>query len=96
MNKIELISPRVVRQTKKATPAPVLRYTDLAGKRVAFLNQGKPRFSDMFTQMGVALKEEHGVRETFEVPIPVDTPAPKELLDRIVQQADVVIVGFGN
>ncbi len=97
MKHIELLAPRfesIATPQTVAKPLPIVK--DLKGKRVAFLEQWKPRFSEIYDRLAVLLKEEQGIKEVVEVRIPMDTPASPQLLDEIAQQVDVAIVGFAQ
>ncbi len=96
MGYVEIISPRPPHTAESVKPVP-LRYLDtLRGKTVVILEQRKPRFPEVYGRIKVLLKEEQGVIDVLEVPIPITYPAPKSLLDEVAQKVDAAIVGFGQ
>jgi hypothetical protein len=47
-------------------------------------------------QIGIILKEQHGVADVFEKLIPLASAAPQETFDEVEAKAQVAIVGLAN
>jgi hypothetical protein len=69
---------------------------ELAGKRIAFVNNGWACFTKIGVQVERGLSGHHRIAEmrTYDIP-PSSAPAPG-LLERIANECDAAIVGLAN
>lgn len=90
---LEYLEPTSSKTRKSLIVPPV---GQLAGKRIAFVNNGWVCFTKMGIHIDRLLREKHGIASmsTFQIP-PSAAPAPG-LLERIADEADAAIVGLAN
>lgn len=70
--------------------------SDLAGKRIAFLNNGWLSFTRIGARMEQALKQRFGIAQMKTWPIPTSCAPEPGLLERVAAEADAAIVGMAN
>ena len=79
---------------RKRTPAPTLE--NLAGKRIAFLNNGWRSMSRIGRHIEPLLKSRYRIAELVCFDIPRNREPADGLLDRIADEFDAAIVGMAN
>ena len=84
------------RETKEPAQVLLPALDSLQGKVIAFLDNGWPSVSTIFTKLDALLRTKHKVSKTFKEAVPMSEPAPEELLDAVAKKCDAVIVGLGN
>jgi len=68
----------------------------LAGKRLAFLNNGWTSMGKIGRLIEGPLKSAHGVAEIVHFDVPRNTAPPGNLLERVAREFDGAIVGMAN
>ncbi len=69
----------------------------LAGRRVGLLANGKPKAGALLRLVGDLLQERHGVAAVvFDDKRDASRPAPAVVLDRLLQQCDLVVTAIGD
>lgn len=84
----------VKKYTETKSSHPLM--TTLAGKAVGILSNVWPSYESMIVRFREQLAGKYKVSEIFYYPIPRTFSAPDELLDKVVRECDVAIVGLGN
>ena len=81
----------------KNNPGDALRLQGgLAGKTVGILSNVWPSYEGMIERFREQLVEKYKVSSIFYYPIPRTFSAPEELLEKVIKECDVAIVGLGN
>jgi len=70
--------------------------SELAGKRIAFVNNGWLSFTRIGERIAQVLKSRYGIESFTTYPIPTSCAPPPGLLESIAAQADAAIVGMAN
>ena len=73
------------------------RRGDLSGARVGLLENGKQNAALFLEEVGRALKDRYGVTDVkLRRKDVFSAPAPRELVDELRSQCDVVVIGIGD
>jgi len=92
-----VLSPEGKAQTTKAKIAALSRFTDLRGKVVGLLDNSKPNADKLEERFAALLKEKYGVaRVITRRKLTAQQGAPKQYLDELASQADLVLSGLGD
>jgi hypothetical protein len=94
MATIKVYDPTAVSSVRGATLAP--RLTDLRGKVVGVLDNGKANAGVLMTQVAEELKSRYGVRDVVLRTKPVAGPASPETVRVLKEQTDFVLVGSAD
>jgi len=70
--------------------------SELAGKRIAFVNNGWLSFTRIGQRMAQVLEQRYGVASFTTYGIPTSCAPPEGLLEQIAGEADAAIVGMAN
>lgn len=84
----------VKKHNETRSPHPLM--ISLAGKAVGILSNVWPSYEDMIVRFREQLIEKYKVSKIHYYPIPRTFSAPDELLEKVVNECDVAIVGLGN
>jgi hypothetical protein len=91
-----ILSPEGTSHAKQRHLAP-RRFTSLDGVRLGLLGNSKLNADAVLLAIGDLLKERYAVQSVFMRSKPTfSKPAPDELIDEIIQNADVVLTGVGD
>ncbi len=93
--RIRVLSPagEVRRQVLTAPAVP----SDLRGKTVGFLDNTKPNFDRLVTEMGGLLRERFGVTAVVHrKKANAATPAAREILEELAKACDLVFAGSAD
>ena len=94
-NRIRVLSPEGEAR-KAAFIAPDLP-ASLTGRTVGFLDNSKANFDRLVTEMGALLRERFGVAGVVHRrKASVSSPAPREILEELAKQCDVVFTGSAD
>jgi hypothetical protein len=92
-----VLSPEGQARTSAAKIAALPRFTDLHGKVIGFLDNSKPNADKLAERLGELLKEKYGVANLItRRKLTAQQGAPKEYLDQLAAQADIVLTGLGD
>jgi hypothetical protein len=69
---------------------------ELAGKTIAFLDNGWSSFAKIGARVHQVLRERYGVAAVRTHRIPASSAVPPELIDAVVAECDAAIVGMAN
>ena len=95
MSRIRVLSPLGVESGERLT-VPALP-GDLAGRTVGFLDNTKPNFDRLVTELGQILRERHGVRAiVHRRKSNASTPATAGLVAELAKTCDVVFAGSAD
>jgi len=94
-SRIRVLSP--VGEAREASfTAPDLP-ASLAGRTVGFLDNSKANFDRLVTEMGALLRERFGVAGVVHrKKATAAIPAPREVLEELAKQCDVVFAGSAD
>lgn len=92
--KIAILNPEAEAWRPGAITIP--HVAGLTGATVAILNNRWTSMDIIAQQIGIILKEDYGVSDVIQKPIPLASAAPEELLDDIASRAQAAIVGLAN
>ena len=92
--KLSILSPAA--EAWRPMEDDIPHIADLQGATVAILNNRWTSMNIISEQIGIILKEQHGVAEVFEKLIPLASAAPQETFDEVEAKAQVAIVGLAN
>jgi hypothetical protein len=102
---IDYLDPTVRRNRVASPDAPVVPQEPalalptlgaLAGKTVVFLDNGWKSFGRMTHWMERTLRDRFGVAEVKRQYISSSTPMPASVLERVLAESDLAIVGMAN
>jgi len=94
-NRIRVLSPEGEAR-EGAFTAPDLP-ASLTGKTVGFLDNSKANFDKLVMEMGALLRERFGVAGVVHRrKATVAIPAPREVIEELVKQCDVVFAGSAD
>jgi hypothetical protein len=68
----------------------------LAGKRIAYLNNGWTSMGKIGRLIEEPLRRAHGLAEIVHFDVPRNTAPPGNLLERVAREFDGAIVGMAN
>jgi hypothetical protein len=96
LNTDAILSPEGTSHAKHRQLAP-RRFKSLDGVRLGLLGNSKLNADAVLLAIGDLLKEKYAVQSVFMRSKPsFSKPAPDELIDEIIQNADVVLTGVGD
>jgi hypothetical protein len=91
-----ILSPEGTSHIRQHRVAP-RRFRTLDGVRLGLLGNSKLNADAVLLAVGDLLKEKYTVQSVFMRSKPTfSKPAPAELIDEVVQNADVVLTGVGD
>ena len=94
-NRIRLLSPEGEAREAAFTAPPLP--TSLTGRTVGFLDNSKANFDRLVTGMGALLPERFGVAGVVHrKKASASSPAPREILEELAKQCDVVFAGSAD
>lgn len=92
-----VLSPEGKAQTSAAKVASVARFTDLRGKTLGVLDNSKPNADSLAKRLGELLIERYGVAKVISRrKLTAQQGAPKQYLEELAAQADIVLCGLGD
>ena len=92
-----VLSPEGKAQASAVKIGVVPRFQDLRGKVLGVLDNSKPNADKLADRFAELLKEEYGVaRVISRRKLTAQQGAPKEVLDDLAAQADLVLSGLGD
>ena len=92
-----VLSPEGKAQTSAAKVAGLPKFTDLRGKVVGLLDNSKPNADKLAERFAQLLKEKYGVANVItRRKLTAQQGAPKQYLDELAAQADIVLSGLGD
>ena len=92
-----VLSPEGKAQTSAAKVAAMPRFTDLSGKVVGLLDNSKPNADKLAERFAQLLKEQYGVAKVItRCKLTAQQGAPKQYLDELAAEADIVLSGLGD
>jgi len=92
-----VLSPEGKAQTSAAKVAGLPQFTDLRGKVVGLLDNSKPNADKLAERFAALLKEKYGVANVItRRKLTAQQGAPKQYLDEMAAQADIVLSGLGD
>ncbi len=92
-----VLSPEGKAQTAATKIAALPQFTDLHGKVVGFLDNSKPNADKLAERLAELLKEKYGIAGLItRRKLTAQQGAPKQYLDELAAQADVVMTGLGD
>ena len=92
-----VLSPEGKAQTSAAKVAGLPQFTDLRGKVVGLLDNSKPNADKLAERFAELLIEKYGVANVItRRKLTAQQGAPKEYLDELAAQADIVLSGLGD
>ena len=92
--KLSILSPAA--EAWRPMEDDIPHIADLQGATVAILNNRWTSMNIISEQIGIILKEQHGVADVLEKLIPLASAAPQETFDEVEAKAQVAIVGLAN
>ena len=95
MATIEILEP--AGQVQKLAPLQLTPVRELAGLRLAILDNGKPNFQLLATLLAEKLRDDCGLKSiAHHRKEHASVGAGDEILDRIAQSADLVLTGSAD
>jgi len=92
-----VLSPEGKAQTSAAKVAGLPQFTDLRGKVIGLLDNSKPNADKLAERFAELLKEKYGVAKVVtRRKLTAQQGAPKQYLDDLAAQADIVLSGLGD
>ena len=92
-----VLSPEGKAQTSAAKVAGLPQFTDLRGKVVGLLDNSKPNADKLAERFAELLIEKYGAASVItRRKLTAQQGAPKEYLDELAAQADIVLSGLGD
>ena len=92
-----VLSPEGKAQTSAAKVAGLPQFTDLRGKVVGLLDNSKPNADKLAQRFAELLIEKYGVANVItRRKLTAQQGAPKQFLDELAAQADIVLSGLGD
>ena len=92
-----VLSPEGKAQTSAAKVAGLPQFTDLRGKVLGLLDNSKPNADKLAERFAELLKEKYGVAGVItRRKLTAQQGAPKQYLDELAAQADIVLSGLGD
>jgi hypothetical protein len=92
-----VLSPEGKAQTSAAKVAGLPQFTDLRGKVVGLLDNSKPNADKLAERFAELLKEKYGIASVItRRKLTAQQGAPKQYLDELAAQADIVLSGLGD
>jgi hypothetical protein len=95
MPRIKVLSPIGVVKVESIT-VPSLP-ADWTGRTIGFIDNTKPNFDRLATELGALLRERYGVKAVIRRrKANASTPAAPEILAELAKECDVVFAGSGD
>ncbi len=92
-----VLSPEGKARTSSARVASLPRFDDLRGKTIGLLDNSKPNADELQQCLADLLKARYGVAKVItRRKLTAQAGAPKEYLDELAAQADLVLSGLGD
>jgi hypothetical protein len=92
-----VLSPEGKAQSSAAKVAGLPQFTDLRGKVVGLLDNSKPNADKLAERFAELLIEKYGVANVISRrKLTAQQGAPKQYLDELAAQADIVLSGLGD
>jgi len=92
-----VLSPQGKAQTSGAKVAGLPQFTDLRGKVVGLLDNSKPNADKLAERFAELLIEKYGAASVItRRKLTAQQGAPKQYLDELAAQADIVLSGLGD
>ena len=92
-----VLSPEGKAQSSAAKVAGVPQFTDLRGKVIGLLDNSKPNADKLAERFAELLIEKYGVASVItRRKLTAQQGAPKQYLDELAAQADIVLSGLGD
>lgn len=92
-----ILSPEAKARSSTARVASLPRFIDLRGKVVGLLDNSKPNADKLGERFAALLKEKYGAGEVItRRKITAQQGAPKQYLDELAAQADLILSGLGD
>ncbi len=92
-----VLSPEGKAQSSAAKVAGLPQFTDLRGKVIGLLDNSKPNADKLAERFAELLIEKYGVANVItRRKLTAQQGAPKEYLDELAAQADIVLSGLGD
>lgn len=92
-----VLSPEGKAQVSAALVASPPKFSDLRGKVVGLLDNSKPNADRLAERFAALLQEKYGVAGVISRrKLTAQQGAPKEYLDELAAQADIVLSGLGD
>jgi len=92
-----ILSPEGKVQSSAARVASLPRFGDLRGRVVGLLDNSKPNADKLAERFAELLKEKYGIAGVISRrKLTAQQGAPKEYLDQLAAQADIVLSGLGD
>jgi hypothetical protein len=92
-----VLSPEGKAQTSTTKVAGLPQFGDLRGKVVGLLDNSKPNADKLAERLAELLKEKYGVASVISRrKLTAQQGAPKQYLDELAAQADIVLSGLGD
>ena len=92
-----VLSPEGKAQTSAAKVAGLPQFTDLRGKVIGVLDNSKPNADKLAERFAELLIEKYGVASVItRRKLTAQQGAPKQYLDELAAQADIVLSGLGD
>ena len=92
-----VLSPEGKAQTSTTKVAGLPQFGDLRGKVVGLLDNSKPNADKLAERLAELLKEKYGVASVISRrKLSAQQGAPKQYLDELAAQADIVLSGLGD
>ena len=92
-----VLSPEGKAQTSAAKVAGLPQFTDLRGKVIGLLDNSKPNADKLAERFAELLQEKYGAAKVItRRKLTAQQGAPKQYLDELAAQADIVLSGLGD
>ena len=92
-----VLSPEGKAQSSAAKVAGLPQFSDLRGKVVGLLDNSKPNADKLAERFAELLIEKYGVANVItRRKLTAQQGAPKQFLDELAAQADIVLSGLGD
>ena len=92
-----VLSPEGKAQTSAARVAGLPQFSNLRGKVLGLLDNSKPNADKLAERFAELLKEKYGVASVItRRKLTAQQGAPKQYLDELAAQADIVLSGLGD
>jgi hypothetical protein len=92
---IEILDPKAPRAGAGEASLNILE--SLTGKVVGFIDNTKPNFNHLVDDLADVLLRNYGVRAVLKRGKRVQSiPAPKEVIDELAHECDLIITGSGD
>ena len=92
-----VLSPEGMAQTSAVRIAGLPQFTDLRGKIIGVLDNSKPNADKLAERFAELLKEKYGIAGVItRRKLTAQQGAPKQYLDELAAQADIVLSGLGD